>query len=75
MKVQKTVKHDSLTLKVTEGKEWVKLSVGRRGWKIATKGESMKGTAETIKSLFTEGNGKGMTYSESIDYVIKTIAN
>lgn len=75
MKIQKSVKHDSLSLKVVEGKDWVRLSVGRRGWKITGKGESMRGVAEKVERLFREATKSGMPYGKAIDHVEAELAS
>ena len=69
MKIQKSVKHDSLSLKIVDGKNWVRLSVGRGGWKITGCGDSMRGVAEKVKSLFEEAMTSKMPYGDAIAYV------
>ena len=70
MKTQKTIKHDSLALKIVDGKAWVKLTINRRGWKVTANSETMRGTMEKTARLFQEAvDVQGMAYGAALDYV------
>lgn len=64
---QKSVKHDSISLKIVEGNNWVRLSAGRSGWKITGRGEMR--LAEKVKCLFEDALRLKKPYGEAIAYV------
>lgn len=69
MKLTKTKKHDSLSLRIAEGKSWMRLSVSRSGWKITGRGNDMRRTAEMAKLLFEEALEAGFNYGDALEYV------
>ena len=71
MKTKKTVTHNTLSLKVVDGKAWVKLAITRRGASITANTLAMRegGVAEKIKRLFQEAMDQGMSYGNAINYV------
>lgn len=68
MKIQKKINHDSLWLKVVDGKNWAKLYIGRNVTKVTTRGE-MKTVVDTMISRYKQAMSEGKSFGDAIDYV------
>lgn len=70
MKIKKNVKHDSLSLKVVvDGKNWVRVSVGRGGWKITGAGDEVRDLFVQVKRLWENAMAEKMPYGAAIAHV------
>ena len=69
MKTKKTMRHDSLTFKISDGEFFARLSIGRSGWRIAYCGESMLPVAQELQRLFDDAMARKLPYGQAVDEV------
>lgn len=68
MKVTKKLNHDSIWLKVVDGKQYAKLTINRSGTRVRwTIG--FKEVADKIFSLYHQAQKDKLTYGQTLDFV------
>ena len=73
MKITKKHNHDSIWLKVTNGKEWAKLSISRGGMRVRYTKE-MQEIGRKIFDLYRVAQDGKLTYGQTLDYVESCLA-